>query len=124
MDGIDDAAEFHDRAVADQLDDAPVVGGDRRIEYHLAVLLERGERALLVDPHQARIADHVGCEDRRELTVDAFFGHGRLEPYPEEIPLNVVRRFEKSTTEGAAEPAKRRARPRIGYARSSSPNSA
>ena len=77
MDGIDDAAEFHDRAVADQLDDAPVMGGDRGIEYHLAVLLERGERALLVDPHKTRIADHVGREDRRELTVDAFFGHGR-----------------------------------------------
>ena len=66
-----------DGAVADQLDDAAVMGGDRGIEYRLAVLLERGERALFVDPHQTRIADHVGCKDRRELTVDAFFGHGR-----------------------------------------------
>jgi hypothetical protein len=77
MDGVDDAAELHDRAVADQLDDPPIMGGDRRIEDGLAVLLQRRQRALLVDPHKARIADHVGCEDRRELTVDAFFGHSR-----------------------------------------------
>ena len=44
-----------------------------------------GERALLVDPHRTRIADHVGCKDRRELTVDAIFGHGRFEPSPEDI---------------------------------------
>src|SRR5262249_27267613 len=41
MDSVDDAPEFHDRTVADQLDHAPVVGGDRRIEHRLAVLLER-----------------------------------------------------------------------------------
>ena len=78
MDGIHNTGEFRDRAVADQLDHAPVVGGDCRIEDHLPVLLEGRERSLLVDPHQARIADHVGREDRRELTVDAFFGHARL----------------------------------------------
>ena len=77
VDGVDDAAEFHQRAVADQLDDAAVVGGDRGIEDRFAVPLQRGERAGLVGAHHARIADHVGGEDRRELTVDAFFGHGR-----------------------------------------------
>ena len=78
MDRVDDAGEFHDGAVADQLDDPAVMGGDRGIEHHLAVLLEGGERAFLVDPHQPRIADHIGREDRRELTVDAFFRHDRL----------------------------------------------
>ncbi len=57
---IDHAAEFDDGAVADQLDDAAVMGGDRRVEDRLPVLLEGGQRALLVGPHQARIADHVG----------------------------------------------------------------
>ena len=93
------------RAVADQLDDAAVMGGDRRIENSLPVLLEGRERALLVDPHQPRIADHVGREDRRELTVDAFFGHGRQSLTRRNL-LNVMRRFEKSTTEGAATPKK------------------
>src|SRR5262249_35148340 len=41
------------------------------------------------------------CEDRRELTVDAFFGHGRR-CLPGGIGLNVVRRFKKSTTAGSA----------------------
>ena len=85
MHGIDDAAEFDDGAVADQLDDAAVMGGHGGIEYRLAVLLERGERALFVDPHQTRIADHVGCKDRRELTVDAFFSHGRFGLTPEDF---------------------------------------
>ena len=80
MDGIDDAAEFDDRAVADQLDDASVMGGNRRIEHRLTVLLEGRQRALLVDPHKTRISDHVGCKDSRELTVDAFFSHGLAEP--------------------------------------------
>jgi len=73
---VDHAAEFDDGAIADELDDAAVMGGDRRVENGLPVLLEGGQRARLVGPHQARIADHVGRKYGRELTVDAFFGHG------------------------------------------------
>ena len=73
--GIDHAAELRDGAVADQLDDAAVMGGDGGIEHRQPVQLEGGQGALLVGPHQPRIADHVGREDGRELTVDAFFGH-------------------------------------------------
>ena len=62
-------------AVADQLDDAAVVAGNRGVEHGLPVLFQRGERAFLVGAHQARITDHVGGEDRREFAIDAFFGH-------------------------------------------------
>ena len=77
FDGVDDAAELDQRAVADQLDDTALVGGDRRIEDRLAVALQRGERAGLVGPHHAGIADHVGRENGRKPPVGAFFGHGR-----------------------------------------------
>ena len=51
------------------------LGGDGGVEHRQPMQLEGGQGALLVGPHQPRIADHVGRQDRRELTVDAFFGH-------------------------------------------------
>ena len=57
---IDHAAELDQGAVADQLDDAAVVGGDGGVEKGLAVSLQGGERAGLVGAHHARIADDVG----------------------------------------------------------------
>ena len=74
--GIDHAAKFDDGATADQLDNAAVIGGDRRIENSLPVLLEGRQRARFVGPHQPRITDHVGRKDSHELTVDTFFCHG------------------------------------------------
>ena len=50
---IDHAAELDDGAVADQLYDAAVMGGDGGIEDYLPVMLERGQRTRLVGPHQA-----------------------------------------------------------------------
>ena len=76
MHGIDDAGELDHCAVADQLDDAAVVGGDGRVEHGFPVALERGERAGLVGAHHPRIADHVGRKDGRQLTIDARLGHG------------------------------------------------
>ena len=79
---VDHAAELDDGAVADQLDDAAVMGGHGRVENHLSVMLEGGQRTRLVGPHQPRISDYVGREDCRELTVDAFFGHECAKPWP------------------------------------------
>ena len=73
--GIDHAAELDDGAVADQLHDAAVVGGDSRVEDEFPVPLQSSQRARLVGFHQARIADHVGRKDRRQFAVDAFVGH-------------------------------------------------
>jgi hypothetical protein len=73
--GIDHAAELDDGAVTDQFDDSPVMGGDGGVENDLAVPFQGAERAGLVGAHQAGIADHVGSENCRKFTVDAFFGH-------------------------------------------------
>src|ERR1700691_4756328 len=73
--GIDHAAELDNGAVADQFYDAPVMGGNGGVEDNLAMPFQGAERAGLVCAHEAGIADHVGSENRRELTVDAFLGH-------------------------------------------------
>src|ERR1700733_2398460 len=73
--GIDHAAELDNGAVADQFYDPPVMGGDGGVEDDLAVPFQGAERAGLIGAHEAGIADHVGSENRRELTVDAFLGH-------------------------------------------------
>ena len=61
--GIDDATKFNERTVANQLHDAPVMDGDRRIKDNLVVPLERSQCADLVCPHQTRIANHIGSKD-------------------------------------------------------------
>src|ERR1700728_2580517 len=48
---VDDASEFDDGAVTDQLHDAAVMGGDGRVEYGFPVPLQRRERRALVGPH-------------------------------------------------------------------------
>jgi hypothetical protein len=50
---IDHAAELDDGAIADQLHDAAVVGGDGWVEDGLSVPLQSSQRARLVGPHQA-----------------------------------------------------------------------
>ena len=50
---VDHAAELDDGAIADQLHDAAVVGGDRRVEDGFPVPLQGSERARLVGSHQA-----------------------------------------------------------------------
>src|ERR1700736_4452283 len=49
---IDHAAELDDGAIADQLHDAAVVGGDRWVEDGLSVPLQSSQRARLIGRHQ------------------------------------------------------------------------
>ena len=49
--GIDDACEFDDGAIADQLHDPAFVGGDRRVEDGFPMPLQGGERARFVGRH-------------------------------------------------------------------------
>ena len=58
--GVDDALELHQDAVAHRLDEAAVMRGDLGLENILEIGLEAGARALLVDLAQAAIADDVG----------------------------------------------------------------
>ena len=69
MDGGHDAAEFDQRAVTDQLDDAPAVRRDSWIEHILPVRLQPLERARLVALHQRAVADHVGGHDDGQFAL-------------------------------------------------------
>jgi hypothetical protein len=63
--GIDHATKLGDDAIAHQLHNAATMGGDCRVEDGFPVPFQSGQRARLVGPHQAGIADHVGREDCR-----------------------------------------------------------
>src|SRR5262249_36613072 len=58
--GIDDAAEFDQRAVAHQLDHAPAMLCDRGIDELAPARLQPLQRAALVGAHEPAVADHVG----------------------------------------------------------------
>ena len=68
---IDHRGELDDRAVAHQLDDAALVLGQQRVDRLLAQRLDRGQRAGLVLLDQARVADHVGGQDRGQPALGA-----------------------------------------------------
>ena len=70
---VDDAGEFRQHAVAGGLDDPAVMLGDLRIDQLAEMRLEPFVRAFLVGAHQARIARHIGGEDRGKT---AGRGHG------------------------------------------------
>jgi hypothetical protein len=63
---IDDRGELDQEAVARGLDDTALVLGDQWIDELPAMAPERGERAFLVSPHEARVARHVRGEDSGE----------------------------------------------------------
>jgi hypothetical protein len=72
---VDDAGEFCQHAVAGGLDDPAVMLADLRINEFEEMRLEPFVRALLVHAHQARIAHHIGREDRGETTGGSRSGH-------------------------------------------------
>lgn len=59
--------KLHQHAITDELDDAPVMRGDRDVPQLLPVSHEGRKRALLVELHQPTIADHVRGHDDGEL---------------------------------------------------------
>ena len=54
-------------AVAGALDDAAVMGGDRRVDEVAAQAPQTRERSLLVGAGEPAVADDVRDQDRREL---------------------------------------------------------
>ena len=62
LDGIDDAGELDQRAVAHQLDHAAMEFLDRRVDQFATAALQSLERADLVLAHEAAVADHVGSK--------------------------------------------------------------
>ena len=83
---VDDAAELDDAAVAGALDDAPMVHGDGRIDQVASERPQPRQNPVLVGPSEPRIADHVGYQDRRELSR---FPHGATPSRPCQ-PFRVV----------------------------------
>ena len=66
-DRIHRARIFDQQGIAGGADDAPAIFGDLGIDQRLAVALGRGQGAGLVLAHQARPADHIGRNDRRQF---------------------------------------------------------
>ena len=64
FDGIHDAAEFGQQAVARQLEDAAVMPGDFGFEEVFPVRAQAFERIRLIILHEAAVADDVDREDR------------------------------------------------------------
>ena len=63
---IHDAAEFHQGAVAHELDGAAAILRGFRGDEQLVMCLERRQGAGLVPAHEAAVADHVGRKDGRQ----------------------------------------------------------
>ena len=74
--GVDGARELDEHAITHELDDPAVVPGEPGVDELGAKRLEGDERALLVGPDQARIADHVGGQYCGETALH------RLPPRP------------------------------------------
>jgi hypothetical protein len=86
-DGVNDAREFQQHPVAGRLDDAAGMLADLRVDELAAMRLEALVRAFLVHAHQARIARHIGGQDRGETADSGHFSPGAIKfsggVYPE-----------------------------------------
>jgi hypothetical protein len=94
---VNDAGELKQCTVASILDDPPVMLASLRFEQ---VPLECGQarmRALLIQLHEARIADHVRNDDRHELAFNVRLHHGRPS-YVAACIARVVASWSPSTT--------------------------
>ena len=50
------------------------MAGERRFQAFSHMALEPGERAALVTAHQARIANDIRCQDRRQTSCHSLAG--------------------------------------------------
>ena len=62
--GIDDAAEFDNRAVAGPFDETSAIGGDGGVDQIAAQPPKTRQGAVLVRPSEPTVADHVRHQDR------------------------------------------------------------
>jgi len=59
-DCVHGACEFHQRAVAHELDDTTKMGGNRRVDQLTPQGIQTRESPRLVHAHETRVADHIG----------------------------------------------------------------
>ena len=69
------AGELDQYAVPRDLDYAPMVFRNHRLEDVPPPRLERRKRALLIGAHKPAVPDHIGGEDGGKAALDAFLGH-------------------------------------------------
>jgi hypothetical protein len=74
-DRVQHAGELDQKAVAHDLEDAPVVARDGRIEELAKMGLQGAQGALLVGLHQPAIADHVCRQNGRQTPLDGLRVH-------------------------------------------------
>jgi hypothetical protein len=72
---IDHATELGQEPVSRQLEDAPSVLFDLRLEQFFAVRLQPRERTRLILLHESGVPHHIGSKDGREMTLGAFLDH-------------------------------------------------
>ena len=75
LDRVDGAGELDQHAIAHHLDDAATMPGNRGLEHFPSPALESGERAGLVQLHEAAVADHIGGQNGGKTALGALFGH-------------------------------------------------
>ncbi len=78
--GFHDRRERKQQAVASGFDDVSLVSGDERVDELDPVCFQGHQGAFLVRAHDARVAHHVGGDDRSEVTLDTARRHS-LDPH-------------------------------------------
>ena len=87
LDRIHRAGELDQGAVAHKLDDAAVMRGDDWVEDLGSQRLKARQSAGLVGPHEPRIADRVGAQNRSKPTLCTGVRH----PFPTPMQSTVSR---------------------------------
>src|SRR5437762_10577337 len=79
---IDNTGKLDEQPVAGGLDDSSAMLGDLGIENRAPVRFQSGEGALLVRPHQPRIAGDIRRQDRGQAAFDPILRHYVLSEPP------------------------------------------
>jgi hypothetical protein len=79
-DGIYNAHKYHEQTIPHRLHNLPPVLGDAGFDQLAEQRIKPLERTFFVSTHQPRVADNVGCDDRRQPSLDAILDHGLLPP--------------------------------------------
>jgi hypothetical protein len=74
-DRIDDAGEFHEKAIAHRFEYPAIVGLDAWIERFGDVRLDGGKRAFLILAYEPAIAEYIGRKNGGEPALNGFYGH-------------------------------------------------
>jgi len=83
-DGLNDARELDQDAIAGGLDDTAFVLGNARIDQFAAVASKPSKSHSLVLAHQAAVADNIGGENRREPAIDPLSAQISLPEAPQQ----------------------------------------